>query len=298
MALLALVVGACSTASPTATAQPSPSPTAAPTSGPTPTPAPSASASPSPSATAAGLLLKVTSEGGFINPTASLAALPQVVVDSDGHIYTPGFASDGSNPLVQPVDMRDVGTAGAQQILDAIKAAGLDKQEPGSGPVADAGTSVFTVMIDGEKIVNRFGNSLPGPGHPGGNPGGSPAASADPAQAAYDLLARLTDPTETWGATSADATTYAPLGYRVYVAPATDAGMPTVAWPLSTSLANFGAPVSGEYGVDGLRSGVVIGADAVTLGQALAAAQAGSELSSGGANYEVWIRALLPDEIS
>ena len=296
--LLALIVGACSTASPTPTAQPSPSPTPPPTSSPSPTAAPSASPSPSPTATAASLLIKVTSEGGFINPTASLAALPQVAVDSDGHIYTPGLASDGGSPLVQPVDVRDVGTDGAQQILDAIETAGLDKEEPGSGPVADAGTSVFTVMINGEKVVNRFGNSLPGPGRPGGNPGGSPGASADPAQAAYDLLTRLTDPTETWGATSADATTYAPLGYRVYVAPASDSGTPTVAWPLSSSLADFGAPVSGEYGVDGLRSGVVIGADAAALGQALAAAQAGSELSSGGANYQVWIRALLPDEIS
>ena len=287
-------MGACSTASPTPTPQPSPSPTPPPTSSPSPTAAPSASTSPSPTATAAGLLVKVTSEGGFINPTASLAALPQVVVDSDGHIYTPGFASDGGSPLVQPVDVRDVGTAGVQQILDAVKAAGLDKEEPSGGPVADAGTSVFMVMIDGEKVVNRFGNSLPGPGHPGGSPG----ASADPAQAAYDLLARLTDPTETWGATGADATTYAPLGYRVYVAPTSDSGASTVAWPLPTSLADFGAPVSGEYGVDGLRSGVVIGADAATLGQALAAAQAGSELSSGGANYQIWIRALLPDEIS
>jgi hypothetical protein len=219
-------------------------------------------------------------------------------VDQDGKIYAAGFSTDGSNPLIQIVTVRDVGPAGAEQIMAAIKAAGLDKEEPSSGPVADAGTSVFTVMIDGEKVVNRFGNSLPGPGHPGGNPGGSPGASQDPAQAAYDLLNRLTDETETWGSASANPTPYTPLGYRLYVAPATDSGAPTAAWPLSTSLADFGAPVSGEYGVDGLRSGVVIGADAQALGQALENVQAGTELSSGGTNYQVWIRALLPDEIS
>ena len=294
IALVALLVGACSAPSATATPQPSPSPTPPPSASPSPTPPPSASPSPSPTATAAGLLIKVTSEGGFINPTASLAALPQVDVDADGKIYTPVFASDTGSPLVQPVAVRDVGAAGAQQILDAIRAAGLDKEEPGSGPVADAGTSVFTVMVDGQKVVNRFGNSLPGPGRPGVSPG----ASDDPAQAAYDLLARLTDPTETWGSNGAAAAPYTALGYRVYVAPATDTGSPTVAWPLTTSLADFGAPVQGEYGVDGLRAGVVIGPDATTLATALATAQAGTELTSDGQNFQVWIWALLPDEIS
>jgi hypothetical protein len=290
--LLALIVGACSTASPTPTARPSPSPTPPPSASPSPTPPPSASPSPSPTATAADLLIKVTSEGGFINPTASLAALPQVDVETDGKIYTPVFASDTGSPLVQLVAVRDVGAAGAQQILAAIRTAGLDKQEPSGGPVADAGTSVFTVMIDGQKVVNRFGNSLPG------QPGGNPGASGDPAAAAYGLLGRLTDITETWGSDAAAAAPYTPLGYRVYVAPATDTGTPTVAWPLATALADFGAAVQGEYGVDGLRAGVVVGPDATTLAAALATAQAGTELTSGGHNFQVWIRALLPDEIS
>ena len=293
IALVALLVGACSAPSATATPQPSPSPTPPPSASPSPTPPPSASPSPSPTATAAGLLIKVTSEGGFINPTASLAALPQVDVDADGKIYTPVFASDTGSPSVQPVAVRDVGTAGAQQILDAIRAAGLDKEEPSSGPVADAGTSVFTVMVDGQKVVNRFGNSLPA--------GPSRCLARRFRRSRPSCLRPVGAPYRPnrnvefeWRG----GRPYTALGYRVYVAPATDTGSPTVASPLTTSLAEFGAPVQGEYGVDGLRAGVVIGPDATTLATALATAQAGTELTSDGQNFQVWIRALLPDEIS
>ena len=132
------------------------------------------------SADAATLLLEVTTEGGFINPVATLSSVPSVVVDANGKIYTPGAAT-GDGTLVAPVEVRDVGPAGAAAILAALRAAGLDHEEDGSGVAADTGTTVFTAVIDGEQVINRFVRSGPGgPGQPGG-PGGAGGGQPSPA---------------------------------------------------------------------------------------------------------------------
>jgi hypothetical protein len=286
------MVGACGTAAPT------PPSTASP--GASTIPSTPASAAPS-VGDAPALLIEVTSEGGFINPAASIGALPTVAVDTDGRIYTPaGPPADGTSPLVPAVDVRDVGAAGAGRILDAFRAAGLDHEGSG-GIAADTGSVVFTVVIDGTEIVSRFarGGGPGGPGEPGG-PGmpGASGGNGGNASAAFDLLSRLIDPTEAWGnATAAPATPYVPLGYRVYDAPTdVQAGTP-VAWPLTEALDAFGVPSVPDFGVAGLRSGIVVGADAGRLATALAQAQSGTEFSSAGRTYTLWVRPMLPDEL-
>src|SRR5689334_14025228 len=105
-ALASFVAVAC--AATPAPSTPSAAPPSVPAASGTPTPAASPSAAP------AELLLKVTSEGGFINPVASLNALPLVEVYADGRILTPA-AQDAiaPAPLVAAVEVRDVGAAGA-----------------------------------------------------------------------------------------------------------------------------------------------------------------------------------------
>jgi hypothetical protein len=258
---------------------------------------------------AAGLLLEVTSEGGFINPTASIGSLPRVVVDADGRIFVPAAAPDSSQPLVPPVEVRDTGPGGAAAILAAIRAAGLDTEGSG-GLAADTGSTIFTAVIDGETIVSRFasggfgGAGGPGgggvPGGPGGGASSPPDASSPPAAPgadAFALLARLTDPAETWGAAAAPVTQpFTPDAYLVFVAPAGAATGDAAAWPLSTAPDTFGTPALADRGVAGLRSGAVTGADARTLAAGLATAQAGSPVASGGSAWSVWVRPVLPDE--
>ncbi len=269
-------------------------------------PAPSSSAvppsdSPAPSAAAAAILLKVTSEGGFINPTANLAALPIVAVYGDGRILTPGpVDAIAPGPLVIPVQVRNVGPAGATSILAAIRTAGLDKPATGGpGIPGDSGTNIFAVTIDGQTTETRLSENGPGVGGPGAPGGGS----ADPGKAAaFDLLNRLLDPAETWGAAGAAPTTLAPAGYRIYVAPGappTDAStaQAPVAWPLALPLDQFGTPAVPDRGIAGLRQGVVKGADATTLGPILARATSATAFTSGGKSYTLWVRALLPDEL-
>lgn len=284
--LSVLIVGACSSVAPSASPNASapPSATASP------------SVAPSPSPTAAVPLLKIASEGGFIGPTATLAGLPTVAVYSDGRIFTPGAVpAIYPGPLLQPLAVRDVGPSGAKAILDAIRKAGVDKPGGGdTGVAADTGTVVFTVVIDGETITTRFAGMGGGPGRPGG--GGNPASAA-----ALDLLTRVTDPTETWGSASAPETTYVPTAFRVFVVPGGPAADPTasqspLAWPLATTLDAFGTPAVPDRGIAGLRTGVISGTDAATLAPFLARATTLTPIASGGQEYTLHVRPLLPDE--
>lgn len=256
---------------------------------------------PSPSAAAATVLLKVTTEGGFINPAATLNALPIVEVLSDGRILTPGpVDAIAPGPLLPVVQVRDTGPAGATAIIAAIRAAGLDKPATGGpGIPGDSGTDTFSVTIDGTTTDTRLVGGGPGVGGPGGpGLGGSP----DPARAAaFDLLNRLTDSTVAWGDANGQPTPYPPSGYRVFVipgAPTTDpaTAQKPVAWPLATPLDAFGTPAVPDRGIAGLRQGAVLGPDAATLGPILAKATVETAFTSGGASYTLMVRPLLPDE--
>lgn len=283
--LVASLLAACSTG-------PGPSPTTAQPTGAPPTTQPTTAP--------VVLLLRVTTEGGFIGPAANLNNVPLVSVYADGRILTPGpVDAVYPGPLVQPVAAKDVGPTGAQAIVAAIKAAGIDKQGAGGGiGNPDAPTTVFTVTIDGSTVVSRF-HLGGGPGGPGGPSVGSP----DPVvTAAGDLLNRLTDPNETWGTSNPTISTLAPVAYRIFVAPGAPAGdMPTaepsIAWPLATTLDQFGSPAVPDRGIAGLRQGAVFGADASTLGTLFASANALTPFSSGGNLYTLYVRPLLPDEV-
>jgi hypothetical protein len=286
-ATLAFIAAACGTTTP-----PSHVPA-------TPAASPSAgTSSPAPSAAAARLVLRVTTEGGFIGPAANLNAIPQVSVYADGRIMTPGpIDAIYPGPLLPPVAIKNVGAAGAEAIVAAIRAAGLDKQVDGGGVAADTGTTVFAVNVDGSVVTSRLflGGGLPG------RPGiGSP----DPAVvAASELLNRLTDPAETWGSANPTTSVLVPTAYRIFVAPGAPAsdGVTTnqrsVTWPLSTPLAQFGAPANPDRGIAGLRQGAVFGADAATLAPLLAAANSQTAFISDGMLYTLYVRPLLPDEV-
>ena len=293
---IAFLLAACSAAAP------SPSPSGAATPGPSSPPSATPEASPSSGASAA-LVLRVTTEGGFIGPAANLAALPQVSVLADGRIFTPG-AVDAiyPGPLLLPVTVRNVGPAGVAAIIAAIRAAGLDRAGAGGdgnggGIPGDTGTTVFLVNVDGTPVTNRLVLGGGPPGRPGG--GGSPAPGA---AAAADLLSRLTDPNETWGGPAAPAQPFVPVGFRVYVAPGAPVGdgtltEPTIPWPLATSLDQFGVPAVPDRGIAGLRQGVVLGADAQALLPILNRANVLSPFSSGNHLFTLYVRALLPDEV-
>ena len=276
LALVALLAVACGA--------PAPSPTPAPT--PTPSPSTAPTPAPSPSPSAAALLLQVTNEGGFIAPSARLGQLPSVVVDTDGKIYTQALDDSGTPKLIPGVEVRDVGADGADAILQAIHDAGLDQNGGDVGVPGDSGVTIFTVELNGEEYITRVAANGPGvPGHPGG----------DNPQIA--LLNRLLDPAETWGAGDVPTATYQPVAYRIYVAPTDAAGGDTMDWPLSAAPDQFGSPATPDFGVTGLRSGIVLGADATAFAAAVADASSQETFTNSGHAYQVWVRPLLPDEL-
>ena len=292
VALVAVLAAACSATTSPAPPSPSLPPGAVASASPVP--------SSDPSAPPASLLLKVTSEGGFINPVSTLAALPVVTVYADGKIMTqaPIPASD-PGPLLAGLNVRDLGPEGAAAILGAIRTVGLDKPATaGPGIPGDAGTDVFTVVIDGTTTTSRFAGG--GPGGPGVGVGGITGGAPERA-AAIDLLNRLLDPAETWGAKSVLEAPYAPSGYRIFVAPTSaepdpSAGPTPVRWPLATSLDTFGTLAVPDRGIAGLRQGVALGADAVTLTPVFQAATTLTTFTSAGKSYTLYVRPLLPDE--
>ena len=297
-----IALAACSPGTPSTTAStapatsgPSVAPSIAPSTAPSTAPsvAPSDAPTPSPSQ-AATLFLEVKTGGGFINPAAGIGALPTVVVDTAGRIYVPGQAPGGSNPLIPVVAVRDTGAAGAAAILAAAKAAGLVDGTGGGGVMADTGATIFTLEVNGTEVVTKVAGGGPG-GGPGG-PGAPGSTEGAPGAAAVEFLTKLTDPTTVWGGASAPATTYTPTEYRLWVAPdASLAGGATNApWPLAADPKSFGAPAAANLGVDGLRAGVVSGADAVMLATALAKVPSGSGLTAKGAVYRVWVEPILP----
>jgi hypothetical protein len=280
------------------TAPSTPVPSAPPASS-APSTSPTTVPSTSPSASTATVLLKVTSEGGFINPAANLNALPIVEVLSDGRIFTPGAVDAiAPAPLLPTLDVRDTGPAGAAAILAAIKLAGLDQPSTsGPGIPGDAGTNIFAVTIDGQTIETRLTGGGPGVGGPG------VGGSMDPGKAAaFDLLSRLTDPSVAWGAGAVPSARYAPQGYRIYVSPGAPSSSPAtaqkpIAWPLATPLASFGTPAVPDRGIAGLRQGVALGADAATLGPILDKATVETAFTSGGTSWTLAVRPLLPNEL-
>ena len=289
VAVVGLLGAACA-----ATTRPAPpSPSLPPGPGPSASPVPSSDASAPP----ASLLLKVTSEGGFINPAATLAALPIVTVYADGKIFTPApVDAIAPGPLLPALNIRDVGPEGAKSILAAIRTVGLDKPAAGGpGVPGDAGTDVFTVIVDGTTTTSRFVGG--GPGGPGVGGG-----VTNPEQgAAIDLLSRLLDPAETWGAPSAPEAAYTPSGYRIFVGPPNAQPDPTpgssaVAWPLATALDAFGTPAVPDRGIAGLRQGVALGTDAETLTPILKSATTETTFTSAGKSFTLYVRPLLPDE--
>ncbi|HEY2916168.1 MAG TPA: hypothetical protein VGI98_03030 [Candidatus Limnocylindrales bacterium] len=288
---LLILLAACTPgASPGSSGQPSPTSGAGSSGGAAPSASPVAKAE---------LILRVTTEGGFVGPAANLNAIPELSVYADGRILSPGAVDAiAPAPLLPVVAVRDVGPAGAAKIVAAIRTAGLDKPSTaGPGTPGDFGTTVFSVDVDGSVVTSRLVLGGGSPGRPG-------LESPNPATAAAaDLLARLQDASETWGAAAAPASVLVPAGYRLFVAPGAPASdgtlspQPAVAWPLATALDQFGSPANPDRGIAGLRQGAVFGADAATLGPLLAAANSQTAFMSGGMLYTFYVRPLLPDEV-
>jgi hypothetical protein len=286
LAVVAMVVSAC---------------VGAPAGGSIVSPSPAPSGGP---AGAGGLIFRVAYVGGLIAPNASRTQLPLVSVYSDGRIITQGATpAIYPGPLLPTLVVRSVGSAGAAAILKAATDAGLARADATypPAPPPDAPTTVITVIHDGQRTVSTFGLLGPAAG-PVVNGGMAGSAATEQIRAASAALIDRLMSDDSFGGQAGPDGTYAPQGFRLFVIPGSPApadpqlARPPVAWPLATPLATFGRPDS--LGGDGARTGDVTGADSATLGPILAAATQITPFSSGGKQWTIFIRPLLPDEVA
>ncbi|HZP89633.1 MAG TPA: hypothetical protein VFC04_01405 [Actinomycetota bacterium] len=239
------------------------------------------------------LVLRVETGGGFIAPQSTLGQVPEFSLFGDGRIITPGAQpAIYPGPALPNLLVQQVNEDGIQAILEGAREAGL------LGPdarydapcISDQATTTFTVVADGRThVVSAYalGNDSCN-----GQDAGARARLATFRARLGDLASWL--PRGSIGQQSA----YEPTEMRIYVQPLVPSAGQTleqqpIDWPLAQPLATFGTP---DPTLPELRCGVVRGDDLTAL---LPDARRANQLTpwrSGGSEYSLVFRPLLPDE--
>ncbi len=242
------------------------------------------------------LVLRVSTGGGFVPIEYNYTMVPEFQLYGDGRIIVTGpIPAIYPGPALPNLQTTIVPEETVQAMLGAAKEAGLfqngvDYGQPG---VADVGTTTITVNAEGTTYTSQI-YAL------GFDGGGNLTMQQQEARAAItDLRDKLNDPSTL---TSAELTwePYDFTALTVYsrpVDPATTTGQTDVQpnylpWPLA-DLATAGEAVPNS---PGLRKVVVSGEDLATLKPLLAQATQITVWKSGGTEYNLWFRPLLPDE--
>jgi hypothetical protein len=251
-------------------------------------------APPSPSTSAAGpdsLVLRVEQTGGFVPPEVLSGRIPSVSVYADGRVITLGpQIAIYPGPALPNLQVRRISPEAAQALAAKGVAAGVktgtDLGQPG---VADIPTTRVTVVTAaGPQVVEAEALNEARPD--------DPALTAAQRAARAKLAAfvrQLTEPPAGGDQAKSEpyrATTIAALA-RPYVS-AGDLPKPpaAVAWP--------GPALPGDYLNEDTKLGCVCatGAEATKLTDAAAKANAATPWSSGGKQWSVTFRPMLPDE--
>jgi len=234
------------------------------------------------------LVIRVVTGGGLVAPPSLLVEVPAVSVYGDGTFIAPGPTTlEYPGAALPNLQQGRISENELQELLDAARAAGLlddDGPDFGDPGVTDMPSTDITVNADGaEHTISIYALDFAD---------GDDDLESDQRAArerARDFIAALpTDATEP----------YEPEAVAVLVRPyaaVTDDGPEpaTHDWPLG-DLADAGEPIE-SFGTD-TRCLAVTGADADAVLAIAAAARAGDVWRSGGADYGLVFRPLLPDE--
>jgi hypothetical protein len=245
------------------------------------------------------LVLKVETGGGFVAPATHFKEFPSFALYGDGRLIVQGAQIEiYPGPALPSLQVTRISEEGIQAILEGAQAAGLlgpDKHYDFM-TISDAPTTTFTTVAEGGRhvvSVYALGESAAA-----GNQGISPGElQAREALAAFQ--GKLGD-LGSW-LPQGSLTEEGPYRFeelRIFVldqsaSPEPGLEQKPVDWPLSPPLASFGQPVTN--GPEG-RCGSVSGDDLKSL---LPLAEKANELTpwqSGGTDYTLVLRPLLPDE--
>jgi len=244
------------------------------------------------------LVLRIETGGGFVPASFIVGRIPELSVFDDGRVIVQG-PQDAIFPgpaLPDLVTFR-LSEDGLRALLENARTAGLlgaDAQYDYPG-IADAGTTTFTVIAEGQRhVVSAYALVEGGPLDAQLDPEVRRARAALLAfqQRALDMRSWLgqaiVEPDSAYG--------YELL--RVFVSaaePQEPAEIePSFAdWPLATPLATFGSPLA-DFAE--MRCGVVRGDDLATLRPALEGSNQLTFWRSQAMTYQLTLRPLLPDE--
>jgi hypothetical protein len=277
-----VVAGIAGCAGATATATPAPTPTMGPSATPVASPTPAYAVDPSPEK----LVVRISSEGGFINPAALLTRLPDFALYGDGRALTVAV-DPGATGLLPNVRQTQLTSAEIQRVLAVADADGLLGADATYDSPAnpDSGATVFTTVVGGR--VHTI--------HASGLSAGTGRDPGSPQAMLLDFETKVTDLATLLGR-SVDDAPYAPTALRIFASPVGDAGSgqsapPTIAWPLSAD------PSTGEPTlVDGVTCQLASGSDLAAFLAAAATASSDTVWTAAGGRYSLTVRPLYPDE--
>jgi hypothetical protein len=243
------------------------------------------------------LILRVSYQGGFVAYEYTLGTTPFWSLFGDGTLIVPGPQIEiYPGPALPNLTATPVSEDGIQAILQAAEDAGLmdGDQNYVDMCIADAATTVFTTTADGKtSVVSAYALDA---GQPTGTCGDGKDAAARAKLAAFQT--KLTD-LQSWLPADSLGTErpYDPTEMRVDVLPYqgdTELPQEAIAWPLDVPLDGFGETVPNAPAAT--RCGVVTGEDLTRLLAAAKDANALTPWTSGGTEYQLIFRPLLPDE--
>jgi hypothetical protein len=242
------------------------------------------------------VVLRVSTGGGFVPIEYNYTMIPEFTLYGDGRIIVTGPTTlQYPGPALPNLQTTVVSDETMQAILAAAKKAGLfqngvDYGQPG---VTDVGTTTITVNADGTTYTSQI-YAL------GFEDTNGLTMEQQQARATIDdLRGKLTDPSTltteqlTWESYDYTAlAVYSRLVDATATTGQTDVQPKNLPWPLA-DLATAGEEVPNS---SGMRKVVVTGDDLQTLNPLLDKATQITLWQSGGNDYNLWFRPLLPDE--
>jgi len=241
------------------------------------------------------LVVRIDVGGGFVPVEYALSALPGVSIYGDGRMIVPGPVIEiYPGPALPNLQVTHLSEEAIQAILSAARDAGLMDGDAtyGYDCIADAPTTTFTVVAEGRtNVVSAY--ALGFDAGAGDCPGVDVEARAALATFQADLGdLRTLVPEGSIG----QEEPYTAAQMRVFVLPyrgEPELPQQPVGWPLAGSLEAFGEPLDI---VEEARCGVVGGRDLADLLPAASNANQLTPWTSGGTEYRLIFRPLLPDE--
>lgn len=246
------------------------------------------------------LILRMSTEGGFVPEDYVLRQIPEFSLMGDGRVFVLGAQIEiFPPPALPPLLVRPIEQEAIDKIIAEAKAAGLDgpDKEYRYDLVADAGTTVFTYVDESGKTHKISAYALGFEADGGDAPPGQTAEEREARTKLAKLRDKLLDlsswlPKESLGEDKVYEIEKLRVFAKTYTAPGEGEGtQQPKSWPLDAKLADFGSAFGDRY-----RCGVLQGADLDKALPELKMSNTRTPWVSDGKQYELILRPLLPDE--